>query len=193
MRIRGFYIFVFVLFSHFSYGQNPDIGLLRHIHIDRNERLEPGFLFITHSAGPVSIATPISQIGYGLILRDNTQLRNGYTSGASLLLASVVTTSLKYAINRDRPYMTYADIRKGARADLPSFPSGHTTLAFVTATSLSLAYPKWYVIAPSFAWAGAVGYSRMFLGVHYPSDVLAGAIIGSGAAFLCYKVGRRVW
>ncbi len=55
-----------------------------------------------------------------------------------------------------------------------------------------MAYPKWYIIAPSFAWASAVGYSRMALGVHYPSDVLAGAIIGSGSAYLCYKLNKWV-
>ncbi|HEU4788615.1 MAG TPA: phosphatase PAP2 family protein, partial [Flavobacterium sp.] len=49
-----------------------------------------------------------------------------------------------------------------------------------------------YVIAPSFLWAGAVGYSRMYLGVHYPTDVLAGAIVGSGSAFLCYKLNKWI-
>jgi membrane-associated phospholipid phosphatase len=51
--------------------------------------------------------------------------------------------------------------------------------AFALATSLSLSYPKCYIIVPSFAWASSVGYSRMDLGVHYPSDVLAGAIVGA--------------
>lgn len=89
---------------------------------------------------------------------------------------------MKYGFNRKRPFVTYPDlITKKSEAGSPSFPSGHTSQAFATATSLSLAYPKWYVIAPSLLWAGAVGYSRMELGVHYPSDVLVGALIGIGS------------
>jgi membrane-associated phospholipid phosphatase len=73
-----------------------------------------------------------------------------------------------------------------------SFPSGHTTHAFVLATSVSLVYPEWYIIAPSYIWAGAVGYSRMHLGVHYPSDVWAGALIGSGSAYLCHQINQKI-
>ena len=63
-----------------------------------------------------------------------------------------------------------------------SFPSGHTATAFALATSLSIRYPKWYVIAPSALWACSVGISRMNEGVHYPTDVLAGAALGAGFA-----------
>ena len=84
------------------------------------------------------------------------------------------------------------DIIKKSKAGSPSFPSGHTSGAFASATSVSLAYPKWYIIAPSFAWAGSVAYSRMHLGVHYPSDVLAGAIIGSGSAYISFKINQKL-
>jgi membrane-associated phospholipid phosphatase len=58
------------------------------------------------------------------------------------------------------------------------------------ATSLSITYPKWYVIAPSAIWACGVGFSRINQGVHYPSDVLAGAAIGVGCAFVNVYVNR---
>jgi membrane-associated phospholipid phosphatase len=57
---------------------------------------------------------------------------------------------------------------------------------------LSIAFPKWYVIAPSFLWASGVGYSRMHLGVHYPSDVLVGALVGSGTAFLTHFLNKKI-
>ena len=59
--------------------------------------------------------------------------------------------------------------------------------------SLSLIYPKWYVIAPAFTWAGLVGYSRVYLGVHYTSDVLAGAVLGSGSAYLSHYLNKKLW
>ncbi len=105
-------------------------------------------------------------------------------------MSGLITSAMKLSIKRDRPFKTYPEIEKESSAGSYSFPSGHTTSAFVTATSLSLAFPKWYVIVPSYAWAGAVGYSRMHLGVHYPSDVAAGAIIGAGSAFLTYKINK---
>jgi membrane-associated phospholipid phosphatase len=71
-----------------------------------------------------------------------------------------------------------------------SFPSGHTSDAFALATSVTVAYPKWYIIAPAFTWATAVGYSRMHLGVHYPKDVIAGAIVGAGSAYLSCKINK---
>ena len=76
-----------------------------------------------------------------------------------------------------------------AEAD-PSFPSGHTAAAFSLATSLSITYPKWYVIAPSAVWACGVGLARINQGVHYPSDVLAGAAIGVGCGFLNIYVNK---
>ena len=102
------------------------------------------------------------------------------------------TLIIKYSVNRDRPFITYPDITRKTSAMTPSFPSGHTSTAFNAATSLSLAYPEWYVIVPSCAWAGTVGYSRMHLGVHYPSDVLAGAVIGSGTAWLTHIINKKL-
>ena len=98
---------------------------------------------------------------------------------------------MKRIIDRPRPFITYSGyiIPRSGAGD-PSFPSGHTSMSFSIATSLSISYPKWYIIAPSMLWASAVGYSRMNLGVHYPSDVLAGAILGAGSAWLTYKVNQ---
>jgi undecaprenyl-diphosphatase len=107
---------------------------------------------------------------------------------AGIGFTAVVTYGLKYSVNRKRPYETYTDIVPyESRATDPSFPSGHTSFVFSMATTLSLQYKKWYIVTPAYLYAGAVGYSRMHLGKHYPSDVLIGAITGMGASWLGYK------
>jgi membrane-associated phospholipid phosphatase len=182
------YLIVFLLLPlQFLFAQNADIELLRAINIGRNEHLDPSFRFVTNSAAPVAIGLPVILFGTGLIMKDTLGMNKSLYIGASVLSAAVITSIIKYTIDRPRPFETYPDIEKAAPAGSPSFPSGHTSDAFSLATSLSIAYPKWYVIVPSYAWAVTVAYSRMHLGVHYPSDVLAGALVGAGSAYLCYK------
>lgn len=186
-------IFLFVIgFSVSAFPQNADINLLKTLNTDRNTSLDPAFKFVTNSVLPLAVAIPSGFISYALLRKDSTSKTNAILVCSSLVITGIITTSLKYAINRERPYDTYPFIQQVTPGGGPSFPSGHTATAFALATSLSLACPKWYVIAPSFLWASAVGYSRMDLGVHYPSDVLAGAVIGSGSAFLSCKLNQWI-
>jgi membrane-associated phospholipid phosphatase len=187
-----FPLFVFFFSFSFSNAQNSDIDLLKKINLNRNTNLESGMIGITNSAMPVSIGTPIIIYAVGLIEKDSVTKKKAIFIGETLAASVFVSLALKSITKRDRPYETYPEIDNITEESSFSFPSAHTSSAFATATSLSMAYPKWYVIAPSFLWAGAVGYSRMYLGVHYPTDVLAGAIVGSGSAFLCYKLNKWI-
>lgn len=183
-------LFILSIISIRSFSQNADINQLREINLNRNKSLDPTFQFITNTASPVTIATPIVIYSVGLIKKDSTLKSKGMYIGQTVLVSALITTVLKCAINRERPFITYPYLEKVTSGGSPSFPSGHTSEAFATATSLSIAFPKWYVIAPSYVWASAVGYSRMDLGVHYSSDVLAGAITGAGSAYLTYKLNN---
>ncbi len=189
-KITSFILLLLVSANCFS--QNADIDLLKEINLNRNKSLDPTFRFITNTATPLSIALPVVIFSVGLIKKDSTLKNKGIYIGETFLVAAFISTALKYSVNRDRPFVTYPFIEKATSGGSPSFPSGHTSAAFATATSLSIAFPKWYVIAPSFLWSGAVGYSRMDLGVHYPSDVLAGAIVGSGSALLSYELNKWI-
>jgi membrane-associated phospholipid phosphatase len=166
--------------------------MLRTINIDRNQNFDSFFKVITDTDGPVSILVPASVFMVGLITKDSITKRKGVMIGGSLFISTVVMTTMKYSIRKARPFITYPEIQQLASAGSPSFPSGHASMAFSTATSLSIAFPKWYVIAPSFLWAGAVGYSRMHLGVHYPSDVFVGALIGAGSAWLSHLLTKKI-
>lgn len=98
-------------------------------------------------------------------------------------VAGVGSLVLKHLTARPRPYVTYPDLRTPRGPEvLSSFPSGHAAVSFAGATAIALADPAW--AAPAYGWAALVSYSRLYNGVHYPTDVLAGAALGVGSAFL---------
>lgn len=174
------------------FSQNVDIRLLRSFNSFETLPSDKFYQFVSNSDAYIVLAVPVGMGAAGL-LKDNTKLlNNALETLAATAVNFGITTALKYSINRARPFATYPDIRKKSEAGSPSFPSGHTSGAFTLATSLSLDYPKWYVIVPAYTWAGTVGYSRMHLGVHYPSDVLAGALIGAGSAWLTHAVNKKL-
>lgn len=178
-----------MLVSH-ALGQGTDITLLRHITLDRNRNLDGSMRFISDSEYPIGVGIPVGMCLAAWIQRDSRLLEKGVNMSLAMVLNTGATYALKHMINRPRPAVTYPDIQAFESERGLSFPSGHTSNAFVAATSLSLNVRKWYVIVPAYAWAGAVGYSRMHLGVHYPSDVLAGALLGAGSAFATYHANR---
>jgi membrane-associated phospholipid phosphatase len=73
-----------------------------------------------------------------------------------------------------------------------SMPSGHTTFAFALATSWSLSAGRWYVTAPALTWASGVALSRVWLGVHYPSDILVGVLLGGGVGLAAHVTLREL-
>jgi membrane-associated phospholipid phosphatase len=175
-----------------AHSQNADIDILKSINKGRNANMDAMFLGITNSVTPASIVLPVTVLSVGFIKHDSTLKNKGACIAASILLAAGVSTAIKYGVDRQRPFVTYPFIEKAASGGSPSFPSGHTSDAFATATSMSLAFPKWYVIVPSYLWACSAGYSRMHLGVHYPGDVIGGAIVGAGTSLLCYKANQWI-
>mgnify|MGYP003302676478 FL=1 len=146
---------------------------------------------LSHSGILLPVGVPAAMGIYALIQKDEPLLKDAIYIGTSVIEAVGITYGLKYAFDRQRPYVKYPDkIHPIDAEDSPSFPSGHTAAAFSLATSLSINYPKWYVIAPSAIWACGVGLARINQGVHYPSDVLTGAAIGVGCAFANVYVNR---
>jgi membrane-associated phospholipid phosphatase len=171
-----------------AFSQNADINILDQINNASSTHGDATMKVFTNSFIPVSLAAPAAVITIGYLQKDSDLFLKGVTIAFASGLNLVATYSIKYAVKRQRPAEKYPFIFvKTNDLDAYSFPSTHTSASFATATSLSLQFPKWYVIVPSYAWATTVAYSRLHLGVHYPSDVLAGALIGTGCAYLSYK------
>ncbi len=184
-----FFLLVLSLSAH---AQNWDIRLLDKLN-SAPQTQDKTWQFISNSSGTIDLALPIGLFIAGSIKHDATIKNYGASMGVSFLANEVMTILLKRTLQRTRPFEAYPELifKKGTGGSY-SMPSGHTSSAFSTATSLSLNFRKWYVVAPAYTYAAAVGYSRMYLGVHYPSDVIVGAILGSGTAYLTWKINKKL-
>jgi undecaprenyl-diphosphatase len=94
-------------------------------------------------------------------------------AGLALIITSLLVVIVKRAVRRNRPAL---DIQASVPPDRFSFPSGHTAAAFALAIAMSGVSPL--LVPPMLVVAIMVGYARMYLGVHYPLDVAAGAALG---------------
>lgn len=102
----------------------------------------------------------------------------GWDAAAALAGSQLIVQVAKRCITRRRPYLDIPGTNIWKRFVLKdySFPSGHTTAGFALATALSIHYPA---IAPVvLLMAAAIGFSRIYMGMHYPTDVFVGAVIG---------------
>lgn len=115
-------------------------------------------------------------------------------------ISQVVVHSLKRLLSRERPYKIFEHLNTfGINLKDYSFPSGHSAASFSIATTIALNLPKISIIV--FFLAIIVAISRIYLGVHYPTDVAAGIIIGFLTSCIVhfyflefiYNLGERIW
>lgn len=129
--------------------------------------------------GAVQITLCILWLLAAKYYRAKTEFYHGAAGLAAVIGSGIIVQILKHLVGRARPRMTlppWEHIGPSFDSDLHSFPSGHTTTSFALAAVLASRFPRqawiFYLIA------GLVGVGRVVGGSHYPSDVLAGAILG---------------
>lgn len=123
----------------------------------------------------------------------NKTRKTGFSMGAALLIGLIIgNLILKNAFARIRPYdlntVIQSELLVPVLSDF-SFPSGHTLASFEAATVLLIRDKRFGI--PAMVLAVLVALSRLYLYVHYPTDVLAGAVLGIGIAFLaCFIIDK---
>lgn len=189
---------LFLLLYSPIFGQNADIRLLHNLNNGYAPNWDKAMQITSHSVYPIGLLTPTYSLGLGYFgkFKDNRQgiayRRQAISMTAGMGATLAVAVILKQTVQRPRPYDEYPQLIQAKTTENSySFPSGHSALSFSSATALTLAYPKWYVAIPAYAWAGTVAYSRMRLGVHYPTDVLTGAAIGIGTTWLTWRLTQK--
>lgn len=112
-------------------------------------------------------------------------------TAAAIAVASLCATAIKSLTERERPPLAHPDV--SALIAIPgdtSFPSSHAATAFAAAGVVAMRYPA--LRRPLFALATLIAVSRVYLGVHYPLDVVAGACLGLAVAWIAVGLARRV-
>ena len=151
----------------------------------RNPVLNPVLILITTLGNGAIIWVLLS---LGLMIPDKTR-RAGMTSLLALVVSLLINNVLlKNLVGRVRPY----DLLEGltpwiGRQWDPSFPSGHTGSSFAAAWVLYRELPKRFGV-PALILAGLIGLSRLYVGVHYPTDVLFGVISGIGSGWIAMQI-----
>ncbi len=174
-------------FNHF------DIEILKAVNENRIVFFDGVFIFITNSAAAIAFGFPGILLVSSFIKKNPPIRRKALTILIPVALSAIFANILKYSINLPRPYKVYPFIEKLSGGGSPTFPSGHTADAFAFAVAVALLYRKPSMVMLLLFWASLVGYSRMCLGVHFPSDVLAGALIGTVFAWFYQWVEKMVF
>jgi len=105
---------------------------------------------------------------------------------AADLVADLLANGIKAAVDRQRPQLPHPLVKLPTD---PSFPSGHASVSFACAVMLALTVPR--LAAPALVLAAAIAYSRLYLGVHYPLDVLGGGVLGTAVAIALRQLAER--
>lgn len=121
--------------------------------------------------------------------------RAGALALTAMVLGLLITNmTIKPLVERARPWLDWPIIPLVVENDPNSFPSGHTCAAFAAGLSWARALPERWMRTLSVVLAVCMGLSRLYVGVHYPTDVLAGALVGAlcaWAAWVLYRIYVR--
>lgn len=142
--------------------------------------------------GAVQIAICLLWMGAAKYYKSKPDLYQGAAGLAAVIGSGILVQIIKHLVGRARPRMTlppWEHFGPSFDSDLHSFPSGHTATSFALAAVLAARFPRQAWIF--YGVAGVVGVGRVLGGSHYPSDVLAGVILGLVVGWFLADMARR--
>ena len=133
-------------------------------------------------------------LGLILLLFKSTR-KAGFSALCAMLIGLVVVNfTIKPLVARERPWLVIENfVNLVPEKDPNSFPSGHTNAAFAFALAVCLSAPKRWMKVTAVCMAVVMGLSRLYVGVHFPSDVLVGAVIGSLCGLAGAFIVKIIW
>jgi undecaprenyl-diphosphatase len=164
-----------------------DIQLFQFLHAvaGRSSVLDAGIIFFAEYTAYIFIATFLLFL-YSSYFNFKHQVRVFLVSMLSAVIARIgITELIRFLYHRPRPFVALMTNSLFSEISY-SFPSGHSTFFFAIAMSVYLYNKKWGV--GFFAISIFMNISRIIAGVHYPSDILGGAVIGIGTAYVVWHV-----
>ena len=146
---------------------------------------------LSDTTSAIAYGVPVLLFVIGLILQRRYLLYKAICLLLTVLTADYTTLLLKHLFRRQRPYELSSAITQYSDGGNFSFPSGHTTMAAAMAAGVYFLFPEWRYRPLVLAWSILVGFSRVYLGVHYPSDVLGAMMIAIIVALFVFSLSKR--
>ena len=146
------------------------------------------FQFITDYVDVISVGIPVVLLIIGLARQNKSLREKALLILFSVALAGVLSNSLKRVVREPRPYEVDTRIAQWSGGGGYGFPSGHAADAVAAATAFSLMWPELAIIVAVCSWAGIIMFSRIYLGVHDPGDVMAGMFLGILSSLVVIRI-----
>ena len=175
---------------------NLDVNLFRSINKNRSKFKDAVLPIVDRSGPPMGLVYPITSIVYGRSSKNYYDENSGYLLGIAEGLNFCLTFGTKYIVKRKRPYAGLKNVyhKEIQRTDPYSFPSGHTSIPFTIAALYNMRYPKYpQIYVPMYVYSLIVAYGRPYFGMHYPSDLLGGMVVGAGSAAIIFSLRSNLF
>jgi len=165
-----------------------DHQLLTAINVHLHHPMVMAWMYLLTRGGEPQVVLAVVAVSSALAWRRHR--REALAGGLGLLAALALAEVVKGLVNRPRPAEVFHTLYVVPEGLGRSFPSGHATAAFALAALLSVCWPRgrllWWAMALGVAW------SRIYLGLHFPSDCAGGAVLGAGLVWGAVWVGWRL-